>query len=477
MKKILLLLALIVSFGFLQQASGQACAVSNVSVQLNSLSPSGSNCVVDVNLTFSLQHNSGNKFIWVHLWKTADYPNLPYNAPPTAAQLALSLANIGINNNVSPQTLQLTYVPATGVPVQSSANGLTLTVTPGVGVDIYTITGVKLTVASACNTAIAVKGDVWSTQSASQNNVQCFSKGLVFIANDPTITGFKRCTTPRTLSLGIQTTSVTDIHVSYTLYKDDGDGIFEPGTGDIQVGSGGPFTINSTTPYVNTSVTYTGNGAPGENSSIWVAVTSDEPGSSTVISLFQNQCSSLPVNLTYFNAKRSNANSVSLTWQTAQELNSSGFEIQRQIGNGVWQVVAFINSQAPNGNSGSPLTYSYIDNNNARGITEYRLREVDIDGNSKFSQIRSVRGEGQAGKIIVFPNPTSDGRSKVVFEDVNGTRDVSLADMSGRIIKQWSAVTNNNLEIDNLPPGLYSLRVIVRETGEQSVEKIIVNKR
>ena len=102
---------------------------------------------------------------------------------------------------------------------------------------------------------------------------------------------------------------------------------------------------------------------------------------------------------------------------------------------------------------------------------------MDIDANSKFSEIRAVRGEGQAGKIIVYPNPSFDGKARVVFDDINGSRDVSLTDISGRVIKQWTGVTNNNLEIDNLTPGYYSLRVIIRETGEQSIEKIIVNKR
>jgi hypothetical protein len=48
--------------------------------------------------------------------------------------------------------------------------------------------------------------------------------------------------------------------------------------------------------------------------------------------------------------------------------------------------------------------------------------------------------------------------------------------MSGRVVKQWEGVTNNNLEINNITTGFYSLRVINRETGEQSVEKMVVNK-
>jgi hypothetical protein len=60
---------------------------------------------------------------------------------------------------------------------------------------------------------------------------------------------------------------------------------------------------------------------------------------------------------------------------------------------------------------------------------------------------------------------------------MSGTRDVSLTDMSGRLIRQWSGITNNNVEINNITSGYYSLRVINRETGEQLVEKMVVSKR
>ena len=111
-------------------------------------------------------------------------------------------------------------------------------------------------------------------------------------------------------------------------------------------------------------------------------------------------------------------------------------------------------------------------------MTEYRLRQVDINGKFKFSEVRSVRGlEQKTGKTIVYPNPSEDGRVHVVFDDSKNMRNISLMDMSGRMIKQWKDFSNNNLTIENLNPGMYSLRTVVLATGEQSVEKIIINKR
>lgn len=189
-----------------------------------------------------------------------------------------------------------------------------------------------------------------------------------------------------------------------------------------------------------------------------------------------NSCASLPVNFKSFTAVRNRSN-VTLTWVTASEVNNSGFEVQRQIGTGEWQTLTFVPSQPSGGLSNSDLTYNYNDVNNVKGVTNYRIRQIDIDGKSKYSVIRSVRGEGQAVKMLVYPNPSNDGRVKVVFEETNGTRDITLTDMNGRTVKQWNGVVTNNISIENLTQGVYTLRVIVKETGEQSVEKIVVYKR
>ena len=87
------------------------------------------------------------------------------------------------------------------------------------------------------------------------------------------------------------------------------------------------------------------------------------------------------------------------------EQNSSGFAVERNI-NGTWQEIAFVPSQAPGGTSSDLLSYQYIDANNTKGISQYRIRQIDFDNKSKFTEIRTIRGEAQIGKIIVYPNPT-----------------------------------------------------------------------
>lgn len=186
----------------------------------------------------------------------------------------------------------------------------------------------------------------------------------------------------------------------------------------------------------------------------------------------------LPVLLKSFTASRNQQSAnVVLKWTSSTEINNAGFEIQRNMGNDNWQTIGFVNSQAPGGNSISDISYSYDDFNNSKSVSQYRLRQIDFDSRVKYSEIRSVRGLDQKGGIIIYPNPTNDGKVNVIFEDKNTIHDISVVDMSGRMVKQMKNITSNSIQIDNLTPGMYTIRIVVPATGEQAVEKILVNKR
>jgi len=185
----------------------------------------------------------------------------------------------------------------------------------------------------------------------------------------------------------------------------------------------------------------------------------------------------LAVSFLNFTAARNSA-MVNLKWTTATEQNSKGFNVERMLGNGNWETIGFVNSRANGGNSNDELNYAFSDFNTFKGISQYRLKQVDFDNQAKLSEIRAVRGQDQkGGGVVVYPNP-SEGKVNVQFENAAGTmHDATLNDMSGRIIKQWKGISSNAIQIENLSPGMYSLRIVNRETGDQFIEKIMVNKR
>jgi hypothetical protein len=429
--------------------------------------------------------NNGNKFAYIHFWTAANYHtptsawNNTYSNPataPKAAQLVNSLGTISIfNNGTLTPTIGTTY-PA-DLNVTPMTSGLTIMKIPLSGTtEQMTLKNVTVTIPGGCSGLLPVKADVWASQAANGKNVHCVSQNLSFDLKNPRLAGIKICN-PRSINFSITNVGTTNMTVHYKLYADNGDGIFNPdGVGyDSLLIVSPDTTLSPGDAQVRFHYLYPGVSGPTRDKNLWLEAV--VAGSTATTNLFINgTCSPLPVLLKSFTARRNNS-IVDIRWVTATEINSSGFELQRQTGINDWETIAFIPSQAVNGNSTSELTYSYSDLNSTKAVCNYRLRQVDLDRNFKYSDIRSVRGEDATGKIIIYPNPSFDGRVNIVLDDANVIRDITLIDMNGRSIKQWNGVSNNNIQIENLVPGFYSLRIIVRGTGAQAVEKFVVNKR
>jgi hypothetical protein len=178
----------------------------------------------------------------------------------------------------------------------------------------------------------------------------------------------------------------------------------------------------------------------------------------------------LPVHFRSFNANRKSSSVVGLSWTTASEQNNKGFYIQRKD-NGEWKDIAFVFSATEDGSSSSDLSYSYNDPNNAKGVSQYRILQVDIDGNGRYTDIRTIKGIGQTSKLLVYPNPSATGDVNIVFDD-NTEKNVIVHDISGKLIKKYSNVINN-LVVQGLKSGVYSFEVS-DASGLKLTEKVIV---
>ena len=111
----------------------------------------------------------------------------------------------------------------------------------------------------------------------------------------------------------------------------------------------------------------------------------------------------VPVELSSFTASANN-NSVTLNWKTATETNNKGFEVQRKTSNSQWSDVSFISG---NGTSTESHEYSYVDNNLQSGKYYYRLKQVDLDGTSEYSQVieADVTAPAKFALAQNYPNP------------------------------------------------------------------------
>ena len=195
----------------------------------------------------------------------------------------------------------------------------------------------------------------------------------------------------------------------------------------------------------------------------------------TLVSI-NNGCSinqPLYVQLNTFDAYRVGSQ-VKLTWETATEINIRGFQIERKIGDSEFQPVSFVASQAQNGNSTGLLHYEFTDFNSIPGISQYRIRQIDFNGIIKFSQVKTVAGTESKGKTIIYPNPSFNGKINVVFDKMNAAVNISLFDFSGKIIRQWSGYSGNNLVIENLTTGYYTFSTLNTRTGERNIKRFLV---
>ena len=183
---------------------------------------------------------------------------------------------------------------------------------------------------------------------------------------------------------------------------------------------------------------------------------------------------SLPVRFLSFSAQQSGGK-VSLNWQTAQELNNKEFQVQRKLSNGGWETISTVPSKAYNGNSSSVLDYNFDDVSNleGKGQVYYRIMQVDLDSRSSYSEIRSIRNNAKKFNITLYPNPGRD-LVKVTIPDGAGLVDVSVSDLAGKEVMRWNATSQKNLQITNLKPGMYTVRVNIRETGEMLVDKLLI---
>jgi hypothetical protein len=111
----------------------------------------------------------------------------------------------------------------------------------------------------------------------------------------------------------------------------------------------------------------------------------------------------LPVELTSLSTSL-NGKSVIINWATATEINNLGFEIQRSTDKTSFVKIGFVSGS---GNSNVTRKYSFADNNVLSSKNYYRLKQMDINGNYKFSPVV----EAETGTVSSFsleqnyPNP------------------------------------------------------------------------
>ena len=281
---------------------------------------------------------------------------------------------------------------------------------------------------------------------------------------------------------GTKTFASATLAINAILTVADGITMIIPNNGDYSAGRlffGSNEQLNSYWAGTNASVPFTGSTSPYTYylaPSNFKAYKSAVFGTSTTGILLVGPAA-LPVTLTSFTAKPTSTNTVALNWATSSEIVNKGFRIERQAGgvNGKFESLGFVASKAIGGNSQTALYYNFIDASPRSGATAYyRLAQEDLDGKTTFSEVRVVKLNGETVSMV-FPNPSNGAVN--ISRTANGKKmNVQVIDMAGRMIQQFTNITDSNFKLNINKSGIYNIKMSYPETGEQSVQRIVIER-
>jgi len=171
-----------------------------------------------------------------------------------------------------------------------------------------------------------------------------------------------------------------------------------------------------------------------------------------------------------------------LIWQTSTEANTASFEVERSADGINFIKVGTVATQAINGNSTTPLTYTYADN--ILGISAtiyYRIKHIDKNNVVLYSNIVSIVKPAITSEYFtVFPNPVNKNNFNLKIK-LNLPQDVqlSITDMAGRVIYKGASISLlagefsiNIKDMAVLGGGMY-----IAELKSRTTKKIIERKK
>lgn len=177
-----------------------------------------------------------------------------------------------------------------------------------------------------------------------------------------------------------------------------------------------------------------------------------------MIALTPGTCT-LPVEFLSFTGTQVGHGGNLLTWSLSHEVQNLGFEVQRSLDGATFAQIGFVQGL---GNSQAVTTYEFMDEAPAQGILNYyRLRQIDQDGNSSYSETIALRNNNAAG-IQVLPTLMDDELR--VIGDGNGVGGLrfTLTDLRGvQVLREDlpQGMMDVHIGVENLAAGVYLFHV------------------
>jgi uncharacterized repeat protein (TIGR01451 family) len=171
----------------------------------------------------------------------------------------------------------------------------------------------------------------------------------------------------------------------------------------------------------------------------------------------------LPLKLVRFKGVRA-GNADHLYWNTANEVNTKWFEIERSTDSRKFSRVGYVHARG-GGNGEYNFTTESTGN-----TTYYRLKTVDVDGAFQYSNIIVIKGESKAA-IVLANNPVTDKLVITILSSSLANTEAKLINSAGVVVRSFVLKgTGTQIIAIDFPSGVYYLRTLMGS------EKVVVTR-
>ncbi|GGB79518.1 M4 family metallopeptidase [Dyadobacter sediminis] len=166
----------------------------------------------------------------------------------------------------------------------------------------------------------------------------------------------------------------------------------------------------------------------------------------------------LPVTLSRFEGRRTVEGNL-LTWTTTSEVNNDYFVVERSLDGR-----SFVNAGTVIGNGSTAVEkqYKFLDTGFSKGISYYRLKQVDVDGTHHFSRIIALDAANLLS-LKFYPNPVQSMLNIEIPASGNKLLNVKVINTAGHEVYRKDNASSKNgnlsLQLEGLPTGIYQVIV------------------
>jgi hypothetical protein len=178
------------------------------------------------------------------------------------------------------------------------------------------------------------------------------------------------------------------------------------------------------------------------------------------------------VNFVDFDIAFVNDNTVLLNWSTVSEINNDHFEIMRSQDGVHFTTIGLVEGL---GKENVHSTYYFRDQELASGVYYYYIKQVDTDGKSTSTELKSINITQSFSFIEVIPTVAGSSEKIKIQNHSNQPASVSILDISGKSPLEGINLEGHakyELESSGLKSGVYFIKALTNEGIE--IKKIII---